>query len=461
MPKQLRTLILIVVLAVVATLIALPKSLPWQFEVGGRTFSGQLGSPVINTTLFGQPIQHEFTLKQGLDIQGGMQVILGADMSGLPEADRVEALTSAQEIIARRVDLYGISEPVIQTSQYGDQFRLLVELPGVDDPAQALQLVGTTASLDFRLEGTQSAQPPELATVSAVLLDNFQPTGLTGAQLRRASLQFDPQTGAPVVGLEFTPEGAQLFGDITSNNIGKILGIFIDDVPIMFPTINTAIINGQAVIQGAFSADEAKQLAIQLNAGALPVPITVLEQRTIGASLGQDSVQKSVQAGLVGIGLVIVFMILCYGSKGVLAGVALALYAVLTIAVYKIIGITLTLPGLAGLVLSVGMAVDSNILIFERIKEELRMGKPFNQALELGFGRAWNSIKDANIATILTALILINPLNFPFLNTSGLVRGFGLTLLIGILIGLFTGIVVSRTLLRVFLKESSRETHHD
>lgn len=457
MPKYFRTLVLIVALAVIAALVALPKEWNWSFNVGGQTFEGTLGSPAINTTILGTPVQHEFELKQGLDIQGGMQVVLGADMTQLPEIDRLEALASAREIIARRVDLYGISEPVIQTSQYGDQFRLLVELPGVEDPAEALQLVGTTANLDFRLEGTQSAQPPELATMSAVIIDNFKPTGLTGAELKRASLQFDPQTGEPVVGLEFTPEGTELFGQITTNNVNKILGIFIDGVPIMFPTINTSIVTGQAVIQGAFTTDQAKQLAIQLNAGALPVPITVLEQRTIGASLGQDSVQKSIQAGLVGIGLVIVFMILCYGMKGVLAGIALALYAVLTIAIYKILGVTLTLPGLAGLLLTIGMAVDSNILIFERIKEELRMGKPFNQAMELGFGRAWNSIKDANIATILTAIILINPLNFPFLNTSGMVRGFGVTLLIGILVGLFTGIVVSRTLLRVFLKETPKD----
>lgn len=450
MSNPFRTLLLILFLAVVAGLVALPKQLPISVNLFGRQIETTIGSPVISTTVLGRPVVLDFELKQGLDIQGGMQVVLQADMDEIAEADRVAALESAREIISRRVDLYGINEPVIQTSQYGDQYRILVELAGVDDPDQALQLVGTTAELDFRLEGTASA----VATTSALIWDAFEPTGLTGRELSRASVQFDPQTNEPVVALEFTPEGTLLFAEITNQNVGKVLGIFIDGLPLMLPSINTPIANGQAVITGGFTLDQAKQLAIQLNAGALPVPIRVLEQRSIGASLGQESVEKSVQAGLIGLGLVMVFMIMYYGVKGVLASIALTLYAILTIAVFKILGVTLTLPGIAGLILSVGMAVDANILIFERMKEELRVGRPFNQALELGFGRAWTSIKDANVATIITALILVNPLNFPFLNTSGSVRGFGLTLLIGIAISLFTGIVVSRTLLRLFLKET-------
>ncbi|MBP9781142.1 SecD/SecF family protein translocase subunit, partial [Candidatus Woesebacteria bacterium] len=189
-----------------------------------------------------------------------------------------------------------------------------------------------------------------------------------------------------------------------------------------------------------------------LNAGALPVPISVLEQRTIGASLGQEAVSRSIIAGLIGLGLVLVFMVLLYGWQGVIADMALVVYAVLTLAIYKVGGITLSLPGIAGLLLSIGMAVDANILIFERMKEELRRGKPHAIAMELGFGRAWDSIKDANAATILTALVLINPLSFSFLNSSGLVRGFGLTLLIGVVLGLFTGVLVTRTFVRLFLK---------
>ena len=219
----------------------------------------------------------------------------------------------------------------------------------------------------------------------------------------------------------------------------------------MGPRINQAIVTGQAVISGGFTIEDAQQLSIQLNAGALPIPIKVLEQRSIGASLGTVAVNESIQAGLIGLSAVMIFMILYYGWKGFVADLALMIYALLTIAVYKVVGVTLTLPGIAGLLLSVGMAVDANILIFERIKEEQRLGRPFAQAMELGFGRAWDSIKDANIATILTSLILINPLDFSFLNTSGLVRGFGITLLIGVVLGLFTGVVVTRTFVRLFI----------
>jgi protein-export membrane protein SecD len=220
----------------------------------------------------------------------------------------------------------------------------------------------------------------------------------------------------------------------------------------MAPNIQDAIVTGQATITGGFTCEEAQNLKIQLNAGALPVPIKVLEQRNVNATLGKESVEQSMFAGVVGLLLVMLFMVLYYGAKGFIASIALTIYAILTVAIYKVIGVTLTLPGIAGLLLTIGMAVDSNILIFERMKEELRMGKPFNIALELGFGRAWDSIKDANLATIITALILINPMEFSFLNSGGMVRGFGITLLIGVLLSLFTGVLVTRTLMRLFLK---------
>jgi preprotein translocase subunit SecD len=275
---------------------------------------------------------------------------------------------------------------------------------------------------------------------------------LTGADLQRSSVQFDQQTGTPVVSLEFNNEGATKFSTLTKQNVNKVLGIFLDGVPLMLPKINVPILDGRAIITGDFSVEQAKNLSIQLNAGALPVSIHVLEQRSIGASLGQISVQKSVVAGVFGLGLVAIFMILLYGWKGFIADLALVFYAVITIAIYKFMHVTLSLPGIAGLLLSIGMAVDANILIFERMKEELRLGKPFEAALNLGFGRAWDSIKDANLTTIFTSLVLINPFNFSFLNSSGLVRGFGITLFIGVVVSLFTGVVVSRTLMRMFLK---------
>lgn len=441
----------IIFLTVLASLIALPERWPVQTTLFGRSIALTLGQPQPSFALFGRQLTVPlFRLKQGLDIQGGMQVVLQADVSQIEPADRVTALEAAREVIARRVDLFGISEPVIQTSQQGDNYRLLVELPGVADSTEALRLVGTTAQLDFRLETAETAT----ATESAIAyLSSFRPTGLNGQQLKRAAVQFDPQTNEPLINLEFNSEGTTLFGQITSQNTNRVLAIFIDGYPVALPRIDAPIMTGQAAMSGDFTVEQAKQLAIQLNAGALPVPIEVLEQRTIGASLGQAAVAKSIQAGLVGIGLVILFMVAYYGLKGALAGLALVMYAIYTIALYKLLGVTLTLPGIAGLLLSIGMAVDSNILIFERMKDELRVGRPFNQAMELGFGRAWNSIKDANLMTIATALLLINPLNFPFLNTSGMVRGFGVTLLIGIGVSLFTGIVVTRTLMRLFLQE--------
>jgi len=256
-------------------------------------------------------------------------------------------------------------------------------------------------------------------------------------------------------------QGRDLFADVTKNNVNEVLAIFIDGMPIMSPVISTPILDGRAVISGNFTIDEAKKIAIQLNAGALPVNIKVLEQKNIDASLGSESIQKSIIAGLVGLALVLLFMIIYYGWLGFLASISLVIYAILTIAIYKVLGVVLTLPGIAGLILTIGMAVDSNILIFERMKEELRVGHPYARAMELGFGRAWDSIKDANMASIFTALVLINPLNFSFLNTSGLVKGFGLTFLLGTLLSLFTGMVVSRLLLRAFLPILGRKQNKD
>lgn len=445
--SQLQRFILIIVCTIVAGLIALPPTFTVPLP-GGQSI--QLGSPKFQGSLFGQEIDTSFTIKRGLDIQGGMQVVLQADMSAIDPADRQQALQSAREIILRRVDLYGIAEPVVQTAQTGEDYRLIVELPGVDDPAEALQLVGRTAQLDFQLI-TQQAPTDTEATAAAEAV-GLVPVDLTGAELKRSSVQFDPTTGEPIILLEFNNQGREIFAEVTENNVGEMLGIFIDGGLLMAPRISTAIIDGQATITGQFSLEEAQQLSIQLNAGALPVSIQVLEQRTVGATLGAEAVAKSVRAGLVGLGLVMLFMIMYYGIKGILASMALVIYAIFTVAIYKLMGITVTLPGIAGLLLSIGMAVDANILIFERMKEELRLGKPFDRALDLGFGRAWDSIRDANLATIMTALVLVNPLNLNFLNTSGAVRGFGVTLLIGVLLSLVTGVFVSRTFLKLFLK---------
>lgn len=454
--STIKTFVTILFLAVMAAVIALPQSLVVDLSFIQGLGQYKIGSPNFSVTLAGKTITNNFALRTGLDIQGGMRVVLAADMSQINPEDQPTAIEAAREIIARRVDLYGIAEPTVKTAKVGEEWRIIVELPGLQNQEEALALIGQTAQLDFQLLNQELTITPDATAAAAPIA--FVPTGLSGTQLEKAQVQFDPQTNKPVVSLSFDEEGRDIFAQVTKEHTGDVLAIILDGQLLMMPRISVPILNGQAVIEGEFSVEDAKQLSIQLNSGALPVPISVLEQQSIGASLGQEAVYKSVVAGLIGLVAVLFFMIVIYGWAGFLSALALILYGIFTVALYKIIGVTVTLPGLAGLLLSIGMAVDANILIFERMKEERRAGKSFSQAMELGFGRAWDSIKDANIATILTALVLINPLDFSFLSSGGLVRGFGITLLIGVILGLFTGVVVSRTFLRLFLNESNNQT---
>lgn len=407
----------------------------------------------INLTTLGIPFRTDVPLQYGLDIQGGTQVTLEADMSTIPEADRETALKSVVEVIRRRVDLYGVAETNIRTAVFQDQYRLVVELPGVNQPETALQLIGQTAQLKFQElqveEATLSAEtdPEATPTATAQLVD----TGLGGDQLSRATVQFDPNTGQPVVSLEFTSDGAQLFAEITERNINQPLAIVLDDQVVTAPMVNQVIYGGQAQITGQFTVEDAETLATQLNAGALPVPIKIVEQTTIGPTLGQASLEKSLFAGGVGLLLVAFFMIFLYGWSGFLAVIGLLAYGIITVALYKLIPVTLTLPGIAGLMLSIGMAVDANILTFERMKDELRANKPWRRVIKDGFGRSWDSIKDANLATLSICFILFNPLEWGFLHTSGPVRGFALTLALGLAVSLFTGVFFSRLLIQLFL----------
>jgi len=384
-------------------------------------------------------------LKKGLDLQGGTHLVFSADMSGIEEKDRDSALQAAQLNIEKRVNFFGVSESSVQTARTNQDYRLIVELPGVKDVNQAIDLIGKTALLEFREENPNQAEASKSG-------EFFLKTNLTGKDLKRAFVNFDQNTGSPVVGLEFSPEGAKKFAEITTKNVGKMVAIYLDGLPISVPKVEEPITNGSAIIRGSFDLAEAKKLASQLNAGALPVPIKLIEQRNIGATLGEESVRESVRAGMIGLFMVAAFMFAYYGKLGFLADLALINYGLITLALYKLIPVTLTLPGIAGFLLSVGMAVDANILIFERMKEEKRAGKPLPIAMELGFGRAWDSIRDANVCTLITSFILFNPFNWTFLNVSGMVRGFALTLALGIAISLFTGIVVTRTLIRVFYK---------
>ncbi len=397
--------------------------------------AGAFWSAKLDVEVLGKRFVRDLSLRKGLDLQGGLQLTLEADMSEVPEGDRVQALESARAVIERRVDFLGVAEPVIQTSRLGDSHRVIIELPGVSDPEEALVLIGQTAQLDFR-EGEN--------------LD--KKTGLTGRDLSKAAVDFDPSTNAPQIALTFTSEGEIKFEEITGRNVGKPLAIFLDEALLTAPVVQQKIVGGNAVITGDFSLVDARLIVAQLNAGALPTPISVLEQRQIGPTLGQETLDKSVAAGLVGLLLVVFFMIGNYGRLGILATIALSIYGILTFAIYKLIPVTLTLSGIAGFILSVGMAVDANILIFERIKEERHWGQDLKTSMELGFGRAWDSIRDANLATLMTVFILFNPFNWSFLVTSGVVRGFALTLGLGVLISLFTGVVVTRTLVRVLYR---------
>lgn len=439
-----RNLFFIAILTAICLVLAAPKNYPVHLTLFGRSLGFTVSSPELNLT---RPFvfSRDLTLKQGLDLQGGLEVTLRADMTNISSSDRTDALESTREVIARRVDLYGVSEPVIRTIIAGDEYRLSVSLPGVEDTAEAVGLIGTTAKLDFR-------EPP-VGTVAASILE-FTPTNLTGQDLAKSDVQFDPEDGKPVVGMTFTKEGGEKFAELTGRLVGQQLAIFLDGFPISAPTVSSQIIGGQSVISGDFTLEEAKNLALTLNAGALPVPIEILGQKNVAPTLGVDSVESSLRAGAVGLGAVALFMILLYGGFGFVSVLSLIIYSLITISLYKLIPITITLPGLAGFVLSIGMAVDSNILIFERMKEEQRKGKGLRHSLELGFGRAWDSIKDANIATLITTFILFNPLDWSFLNTSGMVRGFALTLFLGVVISLFTGVFVTRTLLRAFIKQS-------
>ena len=419
-----------------------------------------ISRPQIDWNLGPFNFQRDLDLKKRLDLEGGTHLVLEADMETIDSGDRDDALESVKEIISRRVDLYGVSEPVIQTAISKNVYRLIVELPGIKEIDEAINLIGQTAQLDFREDQTLDSTEIDYASPSALeRIFSFTTTGLTGKDLKKATVSFSQSgqtTGQPVVSLEFSGEGIEKFADITQRNINRPVAIFLDDQLLTAPTVREPIINGQAVISGNFTTDAATNLTIQLNAGALPVPIKIVEQRNVSATLGSDSITKSLRAGVIGLLLVMLFMVLYYGVKGLIADVALIIYGLITLSIYKLVPVTLTLPGIAGFILTIGMAVDSNILIFERMKEEQRIGCPFPIAMELGFGRAWDSIKDANVCTIITGLVLLNPLNWNFLNTSGMVKGFAVTLLIGVAISLFTGVFVTRTLMRVFLSRNKQ-----
>ncbi len=511
---------------------------------------------IIKKTGLNVPGFLDIPFRLGLDLKGGSHLVYEADVSNIPGSDQGSSVEGIKDVIERRVNAFGVAEPNIQTTKTGDSWRIIVELAGITDVNQAINMIGETPLLEFKepnpnpqIELTEDqrqqleefnqqaksraqdlltqVKKPE-ADFSQLAKDNSQDpgsaqnggdlgfaprgsfvpefekacfddikvgeiypellqsqfgyhiikkeeeqgngqdlqarcrhilivtasekdfaqagnewlyTGLTGNQLKHASIQFDPNSQIPEVLLEFNDEGKKLFADITSRNVGKPVAIFLDGSPISVPTVQSAITDGQAVISGKFQVTEAKLLAQRLNAGALPVPIKLISQQTVGASLGNESITKSLRAGIAGLIFVALFMIGYYRLPGLTAVFSLLFYVLIVLAIFKLLPVTLSLAGIAGFILSMGIAVDANILVFERLKEEIRIKKPLTIAIDEGFKRAWPSILDGNVSTLITCLILMN-------FTTSVVKGFAVTLTIGILTSLFSSMIVTRLIIK-------------
>ena len=404
----------------------------------------------------------ERPFKLGLDLAGGSHLVYEADTTGIDPLEVPELMNVLRTVIENRINIFGVSEPnvYVESSSFvasEESERLVVELPGVTDVASAVAEIGRTPLLEFKLMDAEkmakqdalltatNTDPNVLASAIAALGDPYIATELTGRYLESAKLEFaGSQSGQlanePIVSIKFTPEGGQLFADITRENVGAQLAIFLDGEIISAPRINESILGGTAVISGGFKAEEARALAQNLSFGALPLPISLLSTQTVGATLGQEVLDKGIRAGVIGLGLVLIFMILWYRLPGLIAGVSLLGYLTVMLALFQFIPVTLTAAGLAGLIISIGMAVDANVLVFERFKEEFRLGKGARAASTEGFARAWGAIRDGNITSLLSAIIL-------FWFGTALVKGFALVFGIGVLVSMFSAIFITRALL--------------
>jgi len=437
--KTTTSLALVLVLAAVALYLVVPPAHPeW-----------------LRRLLVWQPESaRSLDFRLGLDLQGGLQVLMVADVPS-EQALTAETMRAAAQIVEGRVNALGLSEPVVQVQ--GTR-RIIVELPGIADPEQAIDTIRDTALLEFAEppvgSGDAALEPGTIVSTTygmgegSVTPPGYYKTVLIGDALDSAFSTIDDRSGQPLVIVRFKAADTQLFYEYTSGNIGRPLCMVLDKTILSCPTIRDAIPNGEAQISGGFTSDSAQQLAIQLRYGALPVPLRIESYRAIGPSLGAQSVEKSIRAGVVGLIVVFLFMLIYYRLNGLAADLALALYVLLNLLLYKLLPVTMTLPGIAGFLLSAGMAVDANILVFERMKEELRHGRSLERGAEAGFSRAWTSVRDSNLATLLTCGILWF---FGNAFAASLVKGFALTLALGTLINMFTALVVTRTFVRLAL----------
>jgi preprotein translocase subunit SecD len=369
----------------------------------------------------------DFNVRRGLDLAGGARLTYKAKTEDLSSSEATDAMKALASNIEKRVNAFGVAEPIIQTSNFNGENRLIVEMPGVTKIEEAIDLIGKTAILEFKTIGES----------------DYVSTGITGKDLKRADVSFD-ELGKPQVAIEFQGEGIDKFASVTEANVGKQLATFLDGEPLQIATVNEKIVGGKAVISGGFELAEAQEIAIQLNAGALPLSVELIEQREVGATLGKESIDRSFFAGVVGIIFVSLFMIFYYRFQGILSTVGLAFYLLLMVTLIKVFGVTMTMGGIAGLILTVGMTMETDILVFERIREELRKGKAFESAVRLGFGNAWPSIKDSNVVSIIIAAMLYL--------AGGTIRGFAVVMILGIAIGLLTTFVGTKTFMQIAIR---------
>lgn len=406
----------------------------------------------------------KFPFRYGLDLDGGTHLTYRADTSGVPSSDVNSAMDALRRTVERRVNVFGVSEPIVQVEKGGvfssdeDQNRLIVELPGVTDIQQAVDAIGKTPVLEFRLAGndltplqniTEDTAPEEQIKI---VYDLYQATGLGGAQLKRASVVFDQISSKPTISVEFNDEGAKLFADITKDNVGNFMGIFLDGQIISNPVIRQEIIGGKAQITGDFGVEEARTLAQDLNLGALPVPIELIETQSVGPSLGHKTLDQITKAFFIAFLIIAIFLIIWYRLPGLVAILPLAFYVAIMFALFKVIPVILTSSGLAGFILSLGMAVDANVLIFERIKDELKNGTSLKEAIIEGFKRAWLPIRDGNLSSIISAVVLY------WLSGTALVKGFALVFGIGVVVSMLTAVLISRTFLLAISSEKISKT---